>query len=67
MWVLDLKMAVRPMRLEFSRKAASGHLEIIKIPLKTVGWMVWQEISQHGHLGRSLSCKKQIKEEKLDK
>lgn len=67
--VLNLKMSTRDMRLEFSRKAGSRHLglEVIKILVKIVGCIVWQEISPDRHLRNSLRCKEQIEEDKLDK
>lgn len=56
-------MSTRYMRLEFSRKAGSGHLalEVMKILVITVGRVVWQET------WGTLRCKEQIKEEKVDK
>lgn len=54
---------IRYLRLEFSRKAGSGHLalEVIKVLVITVGCVVWQVT------WGTLICKEQIKEEKVNK
>lgn len=46
---------------------ALGPYKVIKILVKTIGCMVWQEVSQDRYSGNSLGCKEQIKEEKLER